>query len=240
MNNEERESLINKWNFENAPVISSDFPGPIALDIFSRSRDLETPQTAFDSVLPLVPAEAKGAVLKDVDGNYLIDFCASIAVVNVGHQHPKVVEAIKGQAERLGHIFDMPTQVKLDVMDKLRKTAPDGLRDHCFITFTLSGTDAACAAVKQIRKITGRKQLIAFSGGYHGVFGSALAMTTGDQYRTGYGPLEDQSPISSKKMVPPFALSNRPRFSEKAPVKAAFSCPNSSLSISDGEMFQGV
>jgi len=189
MNEDERERLINEWNFDEAPVISKEFPGPNALSVFSRSTSLETPQTAFGSVLPLVPVEAKGAVLKDVDDNFLIDFCASIAVVNVGHQHPEVVNAIVEQAGKLGHIFDMTTDIKLDLISKIRETAPIGLKDNCFVTFTLSGTDAACAAVKQMRKITGRKRLVAFTGGYHGVFGAALAMATGNQYREGYGPL---------------------------------------------------
>jgi 4-aminobutyrate aminotransferase len=71
----------------------------------------------------------------------------------------------------------------------MRATAPAGLKDNCFVTYTLSGTDAACAAAKQARMITGKDQLIAFTGGYHGVFGAAMAMTTGNKYRQEYGPL---------------------------------------------------
>jgi len=189
MNEEAREKLIAEWNFPEAPKVSGSFPGPNTLGVFGELAQLETPQIAFGSVLPFVPEEAKGAVFKDIDGNFVIDFCSSIAVVNVGHQHPTVIKAIADQAGKLGHVFDFGTREKLDLIKKMRATAPEGLKDNCFVTFTLSGTDAACAVAKQARMITGRNQLIAFTGGYHGVFGTAMAMTTGNHYRDEYGPL---------------------------------------------------
>jgi 4-aminobutyrate aminotransferase len=189
VNEKEREQLIGEWNFPEAPKVSDSFPGPKAAEVFGELSKLETPQIALGSVLPFVPEEAKGAVFKDVDGNFVIDFCSCISVVSVGHQHPKVVEAIADQAGKLGHVFDIATREKLDLIKRMSATAPPGLRDDCFVTLALSGTDAACAAAKNARMATGKNQVIAFTGGYHGVFGTALAMTTGNRYREDYGPL---------------------------------------------------
>jgi len=189
MNEQEREKLIDEWNYPEAPKLSDPFPGPRTLEVFEELTQVETPQIAMGGALPFVPEEAKGAVFKDIDGNYAIDFCSSISVVNVGHQHPKVVKAIADQAGKLGHVFDICTRERLDLIKTMRVTAPKGLKDNCFVTFTMSGTDAACSVAKQARMITGKNQLIAFTGGYHGVFGSAMAMTTGNHYRNDYGPL---------------------------------------------------
>ena len=73
-------------------------------------------------------------------------------------------------------IASVDVREKLDLIERMRATAPAGLKGDCFVTFALSGTDAACAAAKQARMATGRNQVIAFTGGYHGVFGTALAM----------------------------------------------------------------
>jgi len=189
MKEQDREKLIGEWNFPEAPKVSDSFPGPKAAEVFGELSKLETPQIALGSILPFVPEEARGAVFKDIDGNFVIDFCSCIAVVNVGHQHPKVVEAISDQAGKIGHVFDIATKEKLDLIKQMRATAPEGLRDNCFVTFALSGTDAACTVAKQARMATGRSQVIAFTGGYHGVFGAALSMTTGNRYREDYGPL---------------------------------------------------
>ncbi|MCP4752440.1 MAG: aspartate aminotransferase family protein [Proteobacteria bacterium] len=189
MDNEQREKAIAELNYSEAPRMTNEFPGPKAKEIFAEGMALETYQRAAGLAWPIVAEEARGACIKDVDGNIIIDGCASIAVVGVGHNHPKVVEAIRDQAGKYGHIFDLTSPIKVELIKKMVTTAPPGLKDDAFVAFGMSGTAAAEIAVKQARMITGRTEVCAFEGAYHGVFGAANAMTTGSRYRRGYGPL---------------------------------------------------
>jgi len=71
---------------------------------------------------------------------------------------------------------------------KVSSVMPEGLRDNCITYFTQGGSGAVETAIKFVRKITGRSQIVAFHGDYHGVWCGAVSLTTGDQYREGYGP----------------------------------------------------
>ena len=188
MEEEKREQLIAELNYPEAPKMIAGYPGPEGKKICDRGTALESPQRV-GMHWPISIVEAKGACLKDVDGNIFLDGCSSIAVSAVGHNHPKVVKAIQEQAAKLGHGFDLSHPVKVNLLEKIIGTAPSGLKDSSFVTLAMGGTDACEAAVKQSRMITGRPNICAFEGAYHGVFGTANVMTTGSQYRTNYGPL---------------------------------------------------
>ncbi|MBI4768154.1 MAG: aspartate aminotransferase family protein [Deltaproteobacteria bacterium] len=189
MKEEKREKAIAELNYPEAPKMVTEYPGPKSKILWGEDFLLETPQRATGLAWVTAVEEAKGACFKDADGNIFIDGCSSIAVSSVGHCHPKVVQAIQEQAARLGHGFDLCTSMKVKLLKKMIETAPPGLKDSSFITLVMSGTDAAEAAVKQAKMITGRINIVAFEGAYHGVFGTANAMTTGAVYRKNYGPL---------------------------------------------------
>ena len=150
-----------------APRIVTPYPGPEARRIIERMRAVEGagPRTG-GSDDPLVVAEAHGATLVDPDGNEFVDLAASFAAANVGHSHPAVVDAIRDQASRMGHVSSaFASEPRVAFEEALLEIAPSGL-DR--VLLGISGADANDTAVRLARSYTGRREVIAFSGGYFG------------------------------------------------------------------------
>ncbi len=131
----------------------------------------------------------EGAYLYDVEGRRYLDFTCGIGVTNTGHCHPRVVQAIREQAGLLLHgqaniVYHRPM---LELVAELRAIAPPEL-DGFF--FSNSGAEAVEGAIKLARQATGRSDIIAFSGGFHGRTSGALALTSSKgKYREGVAPL---------------------------------------------------
>ena len=138
--------------------------------------------------MPVVMDRAFGVTIKDPDGNTFIDLSAGVGVSSVGRCHPKVVEAIRKQSEVLMHAMEVNSSKRTELAAKISEIMPEGLRGDCITFFAQSGSDALEAAVKFAKRVTGRHQIIAFHGGYHGVWNASNALTTGTAYRKGYGP----------------------------------------------------
>lgn len=150
-----------------APRIVTPYPGPEARRIIERMRAVEGagPRTGGTDD-PLVVAEAHGATLVDPDGNEFVDLAASFAAANVGHSHPDVVEAIRDQAGRMSHVSSaFASEPRVAFEEALLEIAPAGL-DR--VLLGLSGADANDTALRLARSLTGRREVIAFSGGYFG------------------------------------------------------------------------
>src|SRR6056297_3222964 len=133
---------------------------------------------------------AKGAILTDVQGKQYIDFAGGIAVMNVGHSHPKVVAAIKAQAEKFTHTCFMvnPYDIAVRLAHRLCQIAP-GTFDKK-VLFVNSGAEAVENAVKIARYHTKRQGVVVFDGSYHGRTYLTMAMTTKVKpYKCGFGPL---------------------------------------------------
>lgn len=182
------EKDLAKLSYSGAPkIVSSGFPGP---------KTQEYLQTAFDNEsmargggrFPLVMAEGKGATIKDADGNLMIDITAGVAVNAVGRCHPRVIKAMKEQMGTMMHAIDFSSVRRTELARKVAGIMPKGLKDNCITYFTQSGSGAVETALKFVRKITGRTQVAAFHGAYHGVWYGCNSLTTGEQYRKGYGP----------------------------------------------------
>jgi len=134
---------------------------------------------------PIVLKEGKGAVVKDVNGKEYIDCVAGIAVNNVGHCHPRVVSAIKEQAEHLIHISNLYyNEPQAQLAEKIVELTPI---DRVF--FCNSGTEAVEAALKLARKASGKKEFIAAEGSFHGRTLGALSITYKEKYRKPFEPL---------------------------------------------------
>ncbi len=134
-------------------------------------------------------AKAKGAILTDVEGNEYIDFAGGIAVMNVGHSHPKVVEAIKKQAEKFTHTCFMVSPYESPVLlaEKLCKAVP-GAGDKA-VMFVNSGVEAVENAVKIARYYTKKQGIIAFDAGFHGRTLMGMSLTSKVKpYKLGMGP----------------------------------------------------
>ncbi|MEY4790448.1 MAG: 4-aminobutyrate aminotransferase GabT, partial [Planctomycetota bacterium] len=84
------------------PMIKTLLPGPIASRIIAQDEEYTSP--SYTRFYPLVVKRGSGATIEDVDGNLFLDFTSGIAVCSTGHCHPRIVEAIKRQAELLLHM----------------------------------------------------------------------------------------------------------------------------------------
>ena len=113
-------------------------------------------------------AKGNGAILTDVEGNEYIDFAGGIAVMNVGHSHPKVVAAAKRQAAEFTHTCFMvsPRETAIRLAEKLCQAVP--CRAPQAVMFANSGAEAVENAVKIARYHTGKSGIIAFENAFHG------------------------------------------------------------------------
>ena len=171
-----------------APHIVTELPGPKGRAIIERDEAVASP--SLTRAYPLVAESGAGCVVTDVDGNRFLDFAAGIAVCSTGHSHPKVVSAIKEQADRLIHIAatDFYEPRYLELMERLAAIAP--FKEKARVFLTNSGTEAVEGAIKLARYHTHRPGIIAFEGGFHGRTLGSLSLTNSKvKQRAGFGPL---------------------------------------------------
>ncbi|WP_319509140.1 acetylornithine transaminase [uncultured Methanolobus sp.] len=134
---------------------------------------------------PIVIASGKGSNVYDIEGREYIDCVAGIAVNNVGHCHPRLVEAIKDQAEKLMHVSNLYyTEPQAQLAEQLVNVT--GM-DRVF--FCNSGTEAVEAAMKLARVHTKKTDFIAVEHSFHGRTMGALSLTYKDMYRAPFKPL---------------------------------------------------
>ncbi|MBW1757625.1 MAG: aminotransferase class III-fold pyridoxal phosphate-dependent enzyme, partial [Deltaproteobacteria bacterium] len=182
------EQELEALSFPDAPkIVSAVLPGPTSAALLEEAPDYES-MTRGGGKFPLVFDTGKGVTVLDPDGNLYIDITAGVAVNSVGRVHPDVVAAIERQSKVLMHGSDISNTKRGELAKRLASVAPPGLRDNCTTYFTQSGSGAVESAVKFAKKVTGRHQIVAFHGAYHGTWHAANSLTTGDQYRAGYGP----------------------------------------------------
>jgi 4-aminobutyrate aminotransferase len=150
-------------------------PGPKAREIVKKDERLISP--SYGRFYPLAVESGKGCIITDVDGNEYIDFNSGLVCMNVGHNHPKVISAIKNQCDRFLHYSNTDFYYKevLDLADEMTKITPGKFEKKAY--FGNSGAEAVEAAVK-IAKWHTRKQLfIAFISAFHGRTVGALSFT---------------------------------------------------------------
>jgi 4-aminobutyrate aminotransferase len=141
------------------------------------------------SAYPVYAARAENGELFDVEGRRFIDFAGGIAVQNVGHRHPKVVEAAKAQLDCFVHTcFQVaPYEVFVTLAKRLNALAPGAAPKKTL--FVTTGAEAVENAVKIARAATGRRGVISFSGAFHGRTLLTMGMTGKVQpYKAGFGP----------------------------------------------------
>jgi 4-aminobutyrate aminotransferase/(S)-3-amino-2-methylpropionate transaminase len=141
------------------------------------------------SVTSVYVDSAKGAVIRDVEGREYIDFGGGIGVMNIGHGHPKVIDAIKAQAEKFTHTCFMvsPYENALNVADRLCRITPGKSPKKAL--FVNSGAEAVENAVKVARYFTKRPGVVVFENAYHGRTLLTMTMTSKVKpYKLGFGP----------------------------------------------------
>src|SRR2546429_835790 len=162
-------------------------PGPKSREILARKeRVVADPLSVF---LPVVIEEGRGATLTDVDGNTFIDFTGGVGCLNVGHSHPRVVEAAQEQLAKFSHtdFTIVPYEVYVTLAERLIAASP--FRSPAKAAFFNAGTEAVENAIKFARSFTGRPAVIAFEGGFHGRTLLSLSLTSKTHpYKAGLGP----------------------------------------------------
>ena len=162
-------------------------PGPRSRALLAR-RAQAIPR-GVPSVTPIAIVHAEGAVVTDADGNRLIDFGGGIGVVNTGHRHPAVVEAVRQQLDRFAHVcFPVSTyEPYVELAERLNRITP-GVHSKRTLLVN-SGAEAVENAVKVARAFTGRQAVVCFEHGFHGRTNLAMALTSKvNPYKKGFGP----------------------------------------------------
>lgn len=183
-----REAELKALSWEGAPHMVTEAPGPKVQAFMAESAEYES-MTRGGGGFPVFLSEGKGVTVKDADGNMYIDMAAGVAVNAVGRNHPRILEAIRRQCDVIMHTTDITNPKRLELAKKVSSVMPDGLKGTCHTAVYQAGSDAVETAIKFARAATGRNQLIAFHGAYHGVWMGTAAMTTAYNYRHGWGPM---------------------------------------------------
>lgn len=157
------------------PSIKTTLPGPRAAALIEIDRRFVSP--SYTRIYPLVAESAQGLWIRDPDDNEFLDFTSGIAVCSSGHCHPRVVEAIKTQCERLLHMSgtDFYYTPQIMLAQKLCTMVPGGGARKAY--FGNSGAEAVEAAFKLARWHTRRELTVAFFGAFHGRTMGALSLT---------------------------------------------------------------
>lgn len=164
----------------------TEIPGPQSRALMAR-RTEAVARGPFHTT-PIFVKEAKGALLTDVDGNQIIDFASGIGVVNIGHCHPKIVNAIQGQSSKLIHgSFNVtPYENYIALCEKLNAVTPGDFKKKSFLAN--SGAEAVENALKIARTFTGRLPIVCFEHAFHGRTFMAMSLTYKDKpYKAGFG-----------------------------------------------------
>jgi 4-aminobutyrate aminotransferase/(S)-3-amino-2-methylpropionate transaminase len=167
--------------------IRTEVPGPRSREILERERHAVASPLIVHA--PIVADRARGSTITDVDGNTFVDFVGGVGVANVGHNHPRVVEAISEQADRFLHtdFTVVPYEGYVELAERLGALVPIGGETRA--AFFNAGAEAVENAVKLARLYTKRQGVIAFEGAFHGRTWMALTMTSKTHpYKKGLGP----------------------------------------------------
>src|SRR5437660_4418991 len=170
------------------PIIKTALPGPNAKRVLEGDDRYISP--SYTRSYPLVAKQGRGLVITDVDGNEFLDFSSGIAVTSTGHCHPDVVAAIQKQAGELIHMSgtDFYYESLVTLADRLSKIAP--MPGPHRIYYGNSGAEAVECALKLARYHTGRPNIIAFFGAFHGRTMGSLSLTASKpQQRRRFAPL---------------------------------------------------
>lgn len=162
-------------------LVYRTIPGPKSAEIIKISLQCE-PLCAADQT-PIVWDYGEGVWVWDVDGNPYIDFTSGVLVSNLGHNHPGLVSAIQNQAPRMMNCYSFPTPERISASSRLVKVLPANI-DRVFMLST--GSDATEAALRIARRHTGKQEILAFYGGFHGrtygAMGVAGSLSTRRQF----------------------------------------------------------
>ena len=163
--------------------VAGPLPGPKGKKLLEQWHRYEADAVGFQA--PVVWASGKGCVVTDVDGNTYIDWTSGVLVTNVGHCHPRLVEAVRQAAGELLNNYECANVHRIRAAKALVRALPRHL-NRCF--FLSTGSEATEGAIRLMKRRTGRYEIIGFEGGFHGrTYAAASAGGTAGPKRM-YGP----------------------------------------------------
>ena len=171
------------------PQIRIPHPGPKTAAHLERVRRAEGQSGLTFSLSPetLVMERAQAWAVEDIDGNLFLDFAAGFGSLNAGHCHPRVVEAVRDQAARLHQAMSVAAEPRTALLEKILSLVSGPSEKK--VLFATSGSEAAEIAIKLARRATGRYEIIAFGGGFHGRTMGALSLMGRKNQREGLSAL---------------------------------------------------
>lgn len=171
---------------ERLPRIVVRPPGPRSRQLAARLQAVESRNVTFmGERFPVFWKEARGANVRDVDGNEYLDLTGAFGVALAGHAHPCITRRVAEQTASLVHgMGDVhPSAVKLEVLERLAALAP---WPNTRTVLATSGAEAVEIALKTAQLATGRAGVLAFAGGYHGLTLGSLAATHREHFRSSF------------------------------------------------------
>ncbi len=166
-----------------ATKVRGPLPGPTSAEWLKRWADVEAQCTGYQA--QVVWDHAQGVLVTDVDGNVFIDWTSGVLVTNVGHCHPKLVEAVQKAAARLLNNYECPNTERILAAEQLISLLPAHL-DKCF--FLSTGSEAIEAAIRIMKRKSGKYEIVSFYGGFHGRTPGAASAGGLSGPKKGYGP----------------------------------------------------
>jgi acetylornithine/succinyldiaminopimelate/putrescine aminotransferase len=148
-----------------------------------------------DSPMGLDIERAEGVYMYSPEGKRYLDLIAGISVSNVGHRHPKVVNAIKNQVDKHLHLMvfgEYLQSPQVTFANALTSTLPDSLDSVYFVS---SGSEAVEGAIKLAKKVTGRSGLVSFENAYHGSTTGALSLMGNEEFKHPFYPLLPETSV---------------------------------------------
>jgi diaminobutyrate-2-oxoglutarate transaminase len=165
----------------------SDDPSTVA--VLDRQHRRESAARTYARSFPIVPVRAQGMTIEGADGRQYLDCLSGAGTLALGHNHPVVIEAIRRVLDSGAplHVLDLGTSIKDDFTSALLATMPGGPAGWRVHFCGPAGTDAVEAALKLTRTVTGRRNVLTFTGAYHGMTAGALAVSANVEVKAPLG-----------------------------------------------------
>jgi 4-aminobutyrate aminotransferase/(S)-3-amino-2-methylpropionate transaminase len=172
--------------------LSTEIPGPKSRALRAREEKHMTPGLQrFAMMAGIVVSEGRGSNVTDVDGNTFIDIIGGIGVNGLGHSHPKMVEALKSQVEKIS-VGSFTSEGRVELLEKIaeHRPAPDVHRTQLYS----GGSEAVESALRLAKAFTGKYEFVSFWGGFHGKTMGVLSLM-GSDFKDKMGPMVPGSHI---------------------------------------------
>jgi 4-aminobutyrate aminotransferase-like enzyme len=163
--------------------VKGSLPGPKSKQLLDEWHKYEADVTGYQA--PVVWEKGEGCIVTDVDGNKYIDWTSGVLVTNVGHCHPKMIKAVQESVTKLINNYESPTEYRVKAAKALMEVMP-GHFGKCF--FLSTGSEATEAALRLMKRRTGKYEIISFESSFHGRTTGSAGVGGMAGPKKGYGP----------------------------------------------------